>query len=198
MNLKQLLDLGKQLYTEIPPPPKEGIIIDHELAYANLIQKQDVRAKVKELNIEECELFAYSFLIGYGAGEIQEPLRRQRNPNPFIESIILNLDRFLSKCESTNALVLYRQDDYSDVNSFRVNEIIKFNSYFVCSEDNFENSYNIIWIITPTIENSKGKIGHQIYDHGEEKQVTFERETEFLITKIYVRDGITYILCQEL
>lgn len=198
MNLKKLLDLGKQLYTEIPPPPKEGIIIDHELAYANLIQRQDVTAKVKELNIEECELFAYTFLIGYGAFEIQQPLRTQRNPNPFIEAIILNLDRFLSKCESTNASVVYRQDDYSDLSDFKEGDIKKFRNYLVCSEDNFENSSNIIWIITPSIENSKGKVGHQIYNHGDEKQVTFERETEFLITKIYVRDGITYIVCQEL
>ncbi|SEL23701.1 hypothetical protein SAMN05421740_10412 [Parapedobacter koreensis] len=198
MELQKLLELGCGIYSKPIYPKRQNLICAHKTAFDNILKQENTISEIRRLGINECELFAYLFLIGFGSHEIQNPLRCQTKPNKFIENIILHLDNFLLKCERTNSEVLYRQDDYSDVAHYKEEQLVSFNNYFVASLDDFDNSLNIIWVVTPRLENTKGRVGYKIYDHGDEKQITFERGARFVINRMEKPDNMTYIYCNEI
>lgn len=186
MKLEELINLGIQYH----PSDDDDIVIGHKRAFDST--KSEVRDKYLNLDITDSEFYSYLMLVGFGSNLIQKPLRNKIKPDDFIQKIITNLDSFLLKTGRIQSEVLFRQDNYSDQDSFYKGQDVSFDNFFVTSIDDFDNS-NIVWVITPLKENSRGHSGYLVYDHNNEKQVTFERNSTFRIDRI---DG-KYIYCTE-
>lgn len=197
MELEDLVELGEKTYPEKFQAPRDTLISDQKAAFDNIINIENVGKEISRLNINQCELFAYTLLIGFTADKIQLPFIRNRSPNEFIKSIICFLDSFLNKCDRTDAGILYRQDKYSDASKFKEGCIVTIKNYFVTSLDDFGWDNCIVWVITTFPERTKARAGYKIYEHCNEKQVTFERGAKFRIDCIEEKDNVTYFHCHE-
>lgn len=198
MEIEELVELGRKHYyfEENNPKYQSNIVWFHKRVLDST--KEETKELLRLSHIADCEYYSYLMLIGFGADYIQEPLRNRQTPNEFIQNVIENLDGFLLKTKRTQADVLYRQDNYSDIEKYSAGQLIRFDNYLVTSIDNFDNTYNIVWVITPQKAKSRGHEGYLIYDHGNELQVTFERGTTFRIDKIETGDEKNYIHITEM
>ena len=198
MTIEELIELGKKYYPydESNNRHNTNLVLFHKRVLDST--SQETKEKCKNLGITDCEFYSYLMLVGFGAKYIQMPLLEEILPDEFIKEIIANLDSFLLKVKNTESEILYRQDNYSNIDSFSEGGIISFENYLVTSIDDFDNSYNIIWVITPIMKKSKGHEGYRIYERGnKEKQVTFERKSTFIINKIEKKNDKNYIHCIE-
>lgn len=203
MTYEELINLGRRHYPydENNTHHRTNIVNFHNRVFQSLSEEQ--RLLYTCLNITETEMYSYLMLIGFASDQIQAPLRNQQLPDPFINQIISELDRFLLKCHKNTSRVLYRQDNYSDISRHSPNDIITHQCFYNTSIDNWNNSYNATWIITPKSPRTTNAYKtYEVYNHGDENQVTFRRGSSFQIDCIenheQENEANFYIYCHEI
>lgn len=106
-----------------------------------------------------------------------------------LKDIWTYLDNILEKTPSFDGKVLYRFSDYDNANDFRIGEIFQPIYFFTTTVDNWEQD-RTTFIVTPLPKDkTSAKSLYIIKNHGEEhgageNQVTFKRNSKFLITNI--------------
>ena len=154
--------------------------------------KQDKKSEIQTYNLNDSELLSILLLMGSAFSLINGCLYTdccddlERALHECLDSALLKLP----KCTTS---ILYRQDRYWKIEEITEKQIIKIPAYFTTSLEDYENTTNIKWIITPlNNELTKAHNLFEIYDPGDELehkewQVNFERNTEFVIDKIEKR-----------
>lgn len=107
------------------------------------------------------------------------------------------------KITGTSHDLLYRQENYY-YKVPEVGEILNFKGFLTTSKDDFNNTYNIKWIITPLSNGlTKAHDIYNVYNHGyncpyPEWQVEFERNTKFIVNKVVPKENKTEVYISEI
>ena len=81
---------------------------------------------------------------------------------------------------------------------------MKFKGFFTTSKDDYNNTYNIKWLIKPLPNGlTKAHDIYLVYNKGynlpyPEWQVEFERNTKFIVTKVVTKENFTEVYISEL
>ena len=153
--------------------------------------------------LNDIEILSLIMLEGFACNIIQQPAFNNRYLNNFNKILINSLDKALLKIPRTSHGTLYRQDEYY-YEVHKEKEILKFNGFLTTSKDDFDNTYNIKWIIKPlSNELTKAHDIYNVYNHGyncpyPEWQVEFERNTRFIVNKVVPKENKTEVFISEL
>ena len=155
MNIETLIDIAVGIYTKESTEVKDLLI--HIEAMNDLIAKGAVH---NDFGLNEIEILALIMLEEFAYKSIQQPAFHDIYLNDYNEILINSLDNALLKIPRTSHDTLYRQDrDYYKIPEN--GEILKFKGFFTTSKDDFDNTYNIKWVIKP-LPNGLTK-AHDIY-----------------------------------
>ena len=198
MNIEKLIYIAVGIYTKKSPEVKDLLI--HIEAMNDLIAKGAVH---NDFGLNEIEILALIMLEEFAYKSIQQPAFNDIYLNDYNEILINSLDNALLKIPRTSHDTLYRQDrDYYKIPEN--GEILKFKGFFTTSKDDFDNTYNIKWVIKPLPNGlTKAHDIYLVYNKGynlpyPEWQVEFERNTKFIVTKVVPKDNFTEVYISEL
>lgn len=205
MNIEDFLRLGEKYY---PKQHRTDVMSFGTSVFNNTYPKYKDRCE--KYGITDCEFFTLLLLEGFHSQIIQEPFFDPNKKNEFVCELWKCLDSLLKKTPSTKKSILYRQEEFYHINLIkRLHESSKpliCHHYLTCSTDDYDNTHNIKFIITP--QNFKLTKAHDIYlirNYGEDEgvpypeyQVEYERESSFLIDRIIERDGLFDVYCHEI
>ena len=198
MNIETLIDIAIGIYTKESPEVKDLLI--HIEAMNDLIAKGTVH---NDFGLNEIEILALIMLEEFAYKSIQQPAFNDIYLNDYNEILINSLDNALLKIPRTSHDTLYRQDrDYYKIPEN--GEILKFKGFFTTSKDDFDNTYNVKWVIKPFPNGlTKAHDIYLVYNKGcnlpyPEWQVEFERNTKFIVTKVVPKDNFTEVYISEL
>lgn len=153
--------------------------------------------------LNDIEILSITILEGVAYNIIQQPAFNNIYLNNFNKILINSLDKALLKIPRTFHGTLYRQDKYC-YEVPKEKEILKFNGFLTTSKDDFDNDYNIKWIIKPlSNELTRAHDIYKVYNHGyncpyPEWQVEFERNTRFIVNKVVPKENKTEVFISEL
>ena len=198
MNIETLIDIAIGIYTKESPEVKDLLI--HIEAMNDLIAKGTVH---NDFGLNEIEILALIMLEEFAYKSIQQAAFNDIYLNDYNKILINSLDNALLKIPRTSHDTLYRQDrDYYKIPEN--GEILKFKGFFTTSKDDFDNTYNIKWVIKPFPNGlTKAHDIYLVYNKGynlpyPEWQVEFERNTKFIVTKVVPKDNFTEVYISEL
>lgn len=176
------------------------LLLKHIQVMDNLLDKGVIH---NEYELDEVEVLTLVLLEGFGFDMIQKPAFNHNLLNEFNKILIEYLDSALKKIPITSHKILYRQDDYQNKVP-KVGEVISFTGFLTTSKDDFDNTYNVKWIITPLSNKiTKAHDIYKIYNYGydvryPEYQVEFERGTKFKVTKVVEKAEYSEVYITEL
>ena len=153
--------------------------------------------------LNDIEILTLIMLEGFACDTIQQAAFNDRYLNEFNEILINSLDKALLKITGTSHDLLYRQENYY-YKVPEVGEILNFKGFLTTSKDDFNNTYNIKWIITPLSNGlTKAHDIYNVYNHGyncpyPEWQVEFERNTKFIVNKVVPKENKTEVYISEI
>ena len=198
MSIEKLIDIAEGIYTKESPEVKDLLI--HIEAMNDLIAKGAVH---NYFGLNEIEILALIMLEEFAYRYIQQPAFNDIYLNDYNKILINSLDNALLKIPRTSHDTLYRQDrDYYKIPEN--GEILKFKGFLTTSKDDFDNTYNIKWVIKPLPNGlTKAHDIYLVYNKGcnlpyPEWQVEFERNTKFIVTKVVPKDNFTELYISEL
>ncbi len=198
MSIEKLIDIAEGIYTKESPEVKDLLI--HIEAMNDLIAKGAVH---NYFGLNEIEILALIMLEEFAYRYIQQPAFNDIYLNDYNKILINSLDNALLKIPRTSHDTLYRQDrDYYKIPEN--GEILKFKGFLTTSKDDFDNTYNIKWVIKPLPNGlTKAHDIYLVYNKGcnlpyPEWQVEFERNTKFIVTKVVPKDNFTEVYISEL
>ena len=198
MNIEELKDIAVGIYVGESPEVKDLLI--HIEAMNNLVAKGTVH---NDFGLNDIEILALIMLEEFAYNTIQQPAFNDECINDFNEILINSLDNALLKIPRTFHNTLYRQDKYY-YKVPKAGEILKFKGFFTTSKDDYDNTYNIKWVITPRSNGlTKAHDIYMVYNKGynlpyPEWQVEFERNTKFIVNKIETMENYTKVYISEL
>ena len=199
MIIRDLLDLAKQEFQN--DSFQIGRLELHIKILQNLLDSGRIHNQNSALS--EAELLMIILLEEDGSDIIQDIACGNVSSNSYFDALIELMDSAISKCNRTIHNVLYRQEKHWD-KPLNEGDIIHFASYLTTSKEDFDNTPNIKWIITP-LDNSKTKAHdiYTVYNHGDttpypEFQVEFERGATFVVSKIVEKDKIKEVYIEEI
>ncbi len=198
MNIEELKDIAVGIYVGESPEVKDLLI--HIEAMNNLVAKGTVH---NDFGLNDIEILALIMLEEFAYNTIQQPAFNDECINDFNEILINSLDNALLKIPRTFHNTLYRQDKYY-YKVPKAGEILKFKGFFTTSKDDYDNTYNIKWVITPLSNGlTKAHDIYMVYNKGynlpyPEWQVEFERNTKFIVNKIETMENYTKVYISEL
>ena len=198
MNIEELKDIAVGIYVGESPEVKDLLI--HIEAMNNLVTKGTVH---NDFGLNDIEILALIMLEEFAYNTIQQPAFNDECINDFNKILINSLDNALLKIPRTFHNTLYRQDKYY-YKVPKAGEILKFKGFFTTSKDDYDNTYNIKWVITPLSNGlTKAHDIYMVYNKGynlpyPEWQVEFERNTKFIVNKIETMENYTKVYISEL
>ena len=193
MNIEELKDIAVGIYVGESPEVKDLLI--HIEAMNNLVAKGTVH---NDFGLNDIEILALIMLEEFAYNTIQQPAFNDECINDFNKILINSLDNALLKIPRTFHNTLYRQDKYY-YKVPKAGEILKFKGFFTTSKDDYDNTYNIKWVITPLSNGlTKAHDIYMVYNKGynlpyPEWQVEFERNTKFIVNKIETMENYTKV-----
>lgn len=118
----------------------------------------------------------------------------KENMPEVISEMFVGINNVVAKAPLNKDKVLYRFCKDEDKKDMDVGEVVCFPYNLTCTNNDWhQEKYNNVYIITPL---SKGKTkAHnlfEIYEHGDEKQVDFLRNTSFKVTKVEATEGTEF------
>lgn len=118
----------------------------------------------------------------------------KRNMPDVIYAMFEGLDNLIKKAPQNKDSILYRFCCHEDPQDFKVGQVVNFQYNLTCTNYNWEQEKDKnVYIITPLKKGyTKAHNLFEIYEHGDEKQVDFLRETSFVVTKIEKTEGSEY------
>ena len=198
MSIEELIDIAVGIYTKESPEVKDLLI--HIEVMNNLVAKGAVH---NDFELNKIEILALIMLEEFAYNTIQQPAFNDRFLNDFNEILMNSLDNALLKIPRTSHNTLYRQEKYY-YKVPELGEILKFKGFFTTSKDDYNNTYNIKWLIKPLPHGlTKAHDIYLVYNKGynlpyPEWQVEFERNTKFIVTKVVPKDNFTEVYISEL
>lgn len=198
MNIEELIDVAIEIYGEESTEVKD--LLMYVEVMNNLVETGSIH---NDFGLNDIEIIALIMLEEFAYNTIQQPAFNDRYLNEFNEILINSLDNALLKIPGTSHNILYRQDKYC-YKVPKVGEILNFKGFFTASKDDFDNTYNIKWIIKPlSYELTKAHDIYNVYNHGcncpyPEWQVEFERNTKFIVEKVVPKENKTEVHISEL
>ncbi len=206
MDIKDLLNIGKETYKDMPlayqPKGDMDLLNSHIEAMESLMKSG--RIHYINSNLTRVEILSIIILEGFGSSQlIQTPLYSPHTSNALKNALIENLDSALNKTPVNTHSVLYANDGFLRLNN-KIKDRFIVQGFFTSSKDDFDNATDVKWIITPLSKNrTKAHEIYRIYNHGEdcsypEWQVEFERGTSFRITDIKKGKICNIIYIEEL
>lgn len=156
-----------------------------------------------DFGLNDVEILSLIMLEGFCYNIIQKPAFNKELLDEFSEILVYELDAALLKIPKTSSMKLYRQDKYH-CGIPKVGDVLVFKGFFSTSKDDYNNTYNIKWIIMPlSNELTKAHDIYKVYNHGynnyfPEWQVEFERNTKFLVTQVENKNHYTEVYIKEL
>lgn len=133
------------------------------------------------LNAEEW-LMLYCFL-GPFSGYFRSDSYHNEIPE-IVKEMQLVLDSVIKKAPKCNSITLYRFLNDFDKRDFRIGEIYTPSHSITTTTEDWGKDTDM-YIITPLpTERTKAHSLYQIYNHGDETQVNFERGTQFRVVDI--------------
>lgn len=168
-------------YIEVAPPPlteKEVLVVESEYGIIELSDEEQL---------------AINRYISSDAYVLNDKLRHQEDLSEAENSWVESLDRALDKMPEYQGIVYRSVSDFgirdvdTFINSYVVGEQRVFSEYLSCSEEIYDESFPIQFIILSVH-------GKDIRSYnGAEKEILFKRDSVFLVTKV---DG-TLIYMEE-
>jgi len=162
---------------------------DYEEMFEDIIANPD-REVLETINIDGAEVNKLNkketiHLLAY-TGHSAKWINSSINNNQFDTDInkvnfVKTLDQALNKIPSSNGSLLYRMDDVfsiEEAKSLIVGEAITIKSYFATSKEDWGNT-EIVWLITPLVNNSLARDISNITGFASEKEVLFSRGASF-------------------
>ena len=120
-------------------------------------------------------------------------LDRENMPE-VISEMFVGINNVVAKAPLNKDKVLYRFCMDKDKKDMVVGEVVCFPYNLTCTNyDWHQEKYNNVYVITP-LSNGKTKAHNlfEIYEHGDEKQVDFLRNTSFKVTKVEATEGTEF------
>ena len=198
MSIEELKDVAIEVYGEKSIEVKE--LLKHIEAMNSLVASGAIH---NNYGLNDIEILSLIMLQGFACKIIQQPAFNDKYLNKFNEILICSLDNALLKIPRTSYDTLYRQEGYY-YKIPRVGEILRFNGFLTTSKDDFDNTYNIKWVIKPlSNESTKAHDIYNVYNLGyncpyPEWQVEFERNTKFIVNKVVPQKDKTEVFISEL
>jgi len=119
----------------------------------------------------------------------------KKNIPQVISEMFNGLNNIVKKAPLNNDKILYRFCCDYDPNDMKVGDVITFPYNLTCTNfDWHQDKEKNVYVITPLPDgNTKAHNLYEIYEHGDEKQVNFLRETSFKVTKIEKTKGSDFV-----
>lgn len=124
------------------------------------------------------------FRDDYYHGEIPEVVRQ----------MFIGINNVVSKAPQNKDKILYRFCQNEDPKGMKVGDVVNFPYNLTCTNFDWNQAkYKNVYVITP-LPNGKTRAHnlYEIYEHGDEKQVDFLRDTSFMVTKVEETKGTPY------
>lgn len=124
------------------------------------------------------------FRDDYYHGEIPEVVRQ----------MFIGINNVVSKAPQNKDKILYRFCQDEDPKGMKVGDVVNFPYNLTCTNFDWNQAkYKNVYVITP-LPNGKTRAHnlYEIYEHGDEKQVDFLRDTSFMVTKVEETKGTPY------
>lgn len=198
MSIEELIDIAVGIYAKESSEIKD--LLMHIEAMNNLVAKGVIH---NDYELNEIEILALIMLEEFAYNTIQQPAFNDGYLNDYNEILINSLENALLNIPRTFHKTLYRQEKYY-YKVPKIGEILKFKGFFTTSKDDYDNTYNIKWVITPlSNELTKAHDIYVVYNKGynlpyPEWQVEFERNTRFVVNQIEPKENYTKVYISEL
>ena len=171
----------------------EGLFCQKHISIQNRNLTDKLKQDLSKWKLTSFEMLMILCYMG-NLSEVFDDGDPETSPYP-INEMCKALDKALMKApNASNIPVLYRQCRRRDVvDGTKEGDTIVFPHYLTTSLDNW-NQDNHQFIITPNKNRTKARALYMIRDKTGEKQVTFMRNSAFMVTKIesFVREGCHY------
>jgi len=182
MEIETLLQLEKKYY----PNEEIGPI---SVARNDFVMYRDYKAKLIEYSITEAEYIAVILMRHKDGNILQDHLVGKCESNELRETLNSLMDNVLKKLPNSNHTILFRQDCYGDINTYKIRDTINVDYYLTASRRLLSvRNPKITWEITPLPSNqTKAKCLYEISEllgTPPEWQVNFERGTRFIVDEI--------------
>lgn len=137
------------------------------------------------------EAFILILYIGFSSCWINTRLNNRKiKSDPLHKLVVEHLDFILTKLNPANELTVYRKDKHKKKEDsfkwFTKNSkcIIQTPWFLSTSIDDFDSS-EVVWKIkTLPTDKTKSRLVYPIYNHGNEKEVLFQRDACFLVKEV--------------
>lgn len=193
-------------YDEFSYTAKEQIIKKHISSYDNMTEENLLLFNSHNLSKEEA--FILIVFTGHGSTSMNRSLSNREPKLDELQRIITNhFDNILSKIKQADSCVVYRMDKYAKpfkenaLNWFSTyqGKIIKIPFFLSTSIEPWRDDSPLIWEIKLLAQNHT--MAHKIFDlvgnHGNEKEVRFERNVKFYVRDIKKRAEKIWIYLEE-
>lgn len=111
-----------------------------------------------------------------------------------VKQMFIGINNVVAKAPLNKDKVLYRFCCNEDPKEMKVGDVVNFPYNLTCTNFDWNQAkYKNVYVITP-LPNGKTRSHnlYEIYEHGDEKQVDFLRDTSFMVTKVEETKGTPY------
>ncbi|WP_440337389.1 hypothetical protein [Megamonas funiformis] len=111
-----------------------------------------------------------------------------------VKQMFIGINNVVAKAPLNKDKVLYRFCHDEDPKGMKVGDVVNFPYNLTCTNFDWNQAkYKNVYVITP-LPNGKTRAHnlYEIYEHGDEKQVDFLRDTSFMVTKVEETKGTPY------
>lgn len=111
-----------------------------------------------------------------------------------VRQMFIGINNVVSKAPQNKDKILYRFCQDEAPKGMKVGDVVNFPYNLTCTNFDWNQAkYKNVYVITP-LPNGKTRAHnlYEIYEHGDEKQVDFLRDTSFKVTKVETTDGTPY------
>ena len=111
-----------------------------------------------------------------------------------VKQMFIGINNVVAKAPLNKDKVLYRFCCNEDPKEMKVGDVVNFPYNLTCTNFDWNQAkYKNVYVITP-LPNGKTRAHnlYEIYEHGDEKQVDFLRDTSFMVTKVEETKGTPY------
>lgn len=111
-----------------------------------------------------------------------------------VRQMFMGINNVVAKAPQSKDKILYRFCQSEDPKGMKVGDMVKFPYNLTCTNYDWNQAkYKDVYVITP-LPNGKTRAHnlYEIYEHGDEKQVDFLRNTSFKVIKVETTEGTPY------
>lgn len=150
------------------------------------------------------EAFILMLYIGFSSCWINTRLNNRKiKRDPLHKLVVKHLDFVLTKINPADGLTIYRMDKHKDPEvssswfTLNLKNVIQTQWFLSTSIEDFENT-KVVWKIkTLPADKTKSRLVYQVYNHGNEKEVLFQRDACFLVKEVELEGNKLIVTLDE-